>query len=131
MNDLDRYQELGTGINDVPDPVIEGALMIRHTLRGQMTSREVWLDDMILLPLRSQEIVNHSPDGFCWGYGGSGPSQLALAILLELLSKEDAFYHYQDFKQRLIAKLQGDFHIGFYLVDILDVPESEVRWLAL
>jgi hypothetical protein len=25
---------------------------------------------------------NHSPDGFEWGYHGSGPAQLALAILL-------------------------------------------------
>jgi hypothetical protein len=31
----------------------------------------------------SQAIYNHSPDGFEWGYSGSGPSQLALAILLD------------------------------------------------
>ena len=27
------------------------------------------------------DLRNHSPTGFAWGYGGSGPSQLALAIL--------------------------------------------------
>lgn len=26
-------------------------------------------------------VVDHSPDGFEWGYGGSGPSDLALNIL--------------------------------------------------
>ena len=27
------------------------------------------------------DLVNHSPDGFCWGYSGSGPAQLALGLL--------------------------------------------------
>jgi hypothetical protein len=34
------------------------------------------------LPLRC-EIVNHSPAGFAWGYSGSGPAQLAVAILAD------------------------------------------------
>ena len=36
-----------------------------------------------LTPYRSQEVWNHSLDGFEFGYVGSGPSQLALAILLD------------------------------------------------
>lgn len=32
------------------------------------------------LPLRL-DLWNHSPTGFNWGYGGSGPAQLALALL--------------------------------------------------
>lgn len=32
------------------------------------------------LPPRN-DLFNHSPNGFEWGYGGSGPAQLALAIL--------------------------------------------------
>ena len=36
-----------------------------------------------LSPLASQAVVNHSPDGFEWGYGGSGPAQLALGILMD------------------------------------------------
>ena len=35
---------------------------------------------MVPLPLRL-DIVNHSPTGFAWGYSGSGPAQLAAAIL--------------------------------------------------
>lgn len=34
-------------------------------------------------PRQSQKVWNHSPDGFEWGYAGSGPAQLALAILLD------------------------------------------------
>ena len=36
-----------------------------------------------------RDIRNHSPDGFEWGYGGSGPAQLALAILADAVGPED------------------------------------------
>lgn len=36
------------------------------------------------LPLRT-DVYNHSPTGFEWGYGGSGPAQTALAILCDYL----------------------------------------------
>ena len=37
------------------------------------------------LPLEpSLEIADHSPDGFNWGYDGSGSAQLALGILYEV-----------------------------------------------
>jgi len=53
-----------------------------------------------------QDIVNHSPTGISWGYGGSGPAQCALAILLDYLGDEDeARAHYQDFKFKVIARL--------------------------
>ena len=33
---------------------------------------------------KSLTIANHSPDGFQWGYSGSGPAPLAAAILYEI-----------------------------------------------
>jgi hypothetical protein len=59
------------------------------------------------LPLKpSQKLRNHSPTGFCWGYSGSGPAQLALALLLHAgIPKEDALDLYQDFKARHISGL--------------------------
>ena len=59
-------------------------------------------------PARSQQVRNHSPDGFEWGYGGSGPSQLALAILLEEMDEEIALSLYQDFKWVVIAQLESE-----------------------
>ena len=41
-----------------------------------------------LSPAPSQTIWNHSPDGFEWGYGGSGPAQLALGLLLDATGDE-------------------------------------------
>ncbi len=53
---------------------------------------------------RSLKVINHSPTGFEWGYGGSGPAQLALAILLDYTGdKERALAHYQDFKWEFVC----------------------------
>jgi len=83
-----------------------------HRLEGHADDRQVWIDGEWLDLKLSQKYHNHSPDGFNWGYGGSGPAQLALAVMLKLTGKADG---YQDFKSRVIAKLpQGkDFDIEF------------------
>lgn len=59
------------------------------------------------------DLRNHSPDGFEWGYYGSGPAQLALALLSDVLgggaeAAPLAQKLYQDFKADKIAPLQGD-----------------------
>jgi hypothetical protein len=55
------------------------------------------------LPLRL-DLVDHSPSGFSWGYTGSGPAQLALALLADALGDDDlAVRLHQDFKFRVVA----------------------------
>jgi Family of unknown function (DUF6166) len=52
------------------------------------------------------DLYNHSPNGFEWGYGGSGPAQLALAILANHLGNDEmALAIYQLFKFSVIAAL--------------------------
>ncbi|WP_115864213.1 DUF6166 domain-containing protein [Halorussus litoreus] len=59
-----------------------------------------------LTPRRSLELANHSPSGFEWGYGGSGPAQLALALLLDYTDDEEvALAHYTEFKNEVVSKL--------------------------
>lgn len=86
-----------------------------HRLRGESVSKTVWLDEVELSPEKSQKVKNHSPDGFNWGYGGSGPSQLALAVMLELFPQRIALKKYQTFKFNTIAILPvgSDFEIDF------------------
>lgn len=61
-------------------------------------------DGKPLSPIPSQKLYNHSPDGFQWGYGGSGPAQLALALLLDATSDPEMSVRlYQDFKWNLVA----------------------------
>lgn len=86
-------------------------------LRGDAFSGKVWLDGKELKPRRSQAYYNHSPDGFNWGYGGSGPAQLALAIMLECFDVSD---HYQNFKWAVISKLEisKDFSVEIQFEDV-------------
>ena len=52
------------------------------------------------------DLWNHSPTGFEWGYGGSGPAQLALALLTDhLADDEQAVRLHQSFKFAVIVKL--------------------------
>jgi hypothetical protein len=54
------------------------------------------------------DLRNHSPTGFSWGYRGSGPAQLALAVLAHDRGDEYAVENYQEFKERLVAAAPRD-----------------------
>lgn len=55
------------------------------------------------------DLRNHSPSGFEMGYSGSGPAQLALALLADALADDElALAHYQRFKARVIAPIEGN-----------------------
>lgn len=87
----------------------------------------VTVDGKPLTPERSLRVFPHSPDGFSWGYGGSGPSQLALAILLEAgCSDEQAVRLHQQFKADFVARWAHD-GPGDAQVHEIDVA----RWIAL
>lgn len=73
---------------------------------NQVLVKEEGLPDRELKPDESLKLANKSPSGFNWGYGGSGPSQLALAILLDFTgSATVALEHYQRFKWDKVAFL--------------------------
>ncbi len=55
------------------------------------------------------DLRDHSPTGYEWGYSGSGPAQLALALLADALGDdEEAQRHYQDFKFKVVGRLPHD-----------------------
>jgi hypothetical protein len=66
----------------------------------------VFLNGRFLDPQVSQRLMNHSPDGFSWGYSGR-PTQLALAVCLKdlALTTEEAVAYYFAFRDEIIAKL--------------------------
>jgi len=65
-----------------------------------------------LSPLKSLRLRNHSPDGFEWGYGGSGPAQAALALLLDhTRNRGVALTLYQDFKFKVVAGLPDEWEL--------------------
>ncbi len=61
-----------------------------------------------------KHVVLHSPTGFGWGYGGSGPADLALSLLSDVLGERPsekqilhglfkAYAHHQGFKREFVA----------------------------
>ena len=80
----------------------------------------VVIDDLVPVPL--QHRMRHSPDGFEWGYGGSGPSDLARSILWDYFGAEPHPACYQDFKFHFVAPASVD---GF----VVSEPEID-QWLA-
>ena len=53
-------------------------------------------------------VVRHSPTGLEWGYGGSGPADLALSILHACCGRETAHGLYEAFKRAVVAPLPRD-----------------------
>lgn len=101
-------------------------LPIKVQIEGSFESREIEINGQRLNPAPSQKVVNHSPDGFNWGYGGSGPAQLSLAILLLYWPKNMATKYYQDFKFKFIGGLpRTDFNKTVNLREIMHGIMSE------
>lgn len=60
--------------------------------------------DVTVLP----HLVLHSPDGFAWGYPGSGAAELARCILIDLVGTRLGDLLHQDFKRDVITPLRMD-----------------------
>ena len=67
--------------------------------------RKVLPDGILeILPVApSREVMDHSPD-FSWGYTGSGPSQLALSLLLDVTHDPmESVIRHQTFKDEVVV----------------------------
>jgi len=62
------------------------------------------------LPLRKERGAAYpkSPTGHAWGYGGSGPSQLAMDLLWEIYGSQPAPMLSYQFKALFVAKLDPE-----------------------
>jgi hypothetical protein len=60
-----------------------------------------------------RDLRNHSPEGFEWGFAGSGSAQLSLALLAHALGDDEmALRNYPDFKFRVVARLPQEFDLS-------------------
>ena len=68
----------------------------------------VMVDGEMLCP--RLDLADHSTDGFDWGHLGSGPAQLALALLAHHCGPDEqrAVDHHQEFKRRIISWIHMD-----------------------
>jgi Family of unknown function (DUF6166) len=115
----------------VSKPAIYGV----HRIEGRGRFEHLYLDGRELGQReleRSLAVFGHSPDGFAWGYGGSGAAQSALAILLEVTdSAEMAERYHQHFKAEVVAQApQGDFGVDVdFDAWLFGERQSALRWL--
>jgi Family of unknown function (DUF6166) len=73
----------------------DGTAFVRIATNGELWRLSLRLD-----------LCSHSPSGFEWGHTGSGPAQLALAILADALRHDpSAIGLHQPFKFEVIAAL--------------------------
>lgn len=85
--------------------------IVVRTPMGVKLYREENGSSVEVTPARSLELVNHSPDGFELGYAGSGPAQLALAILVDSLDNDFAAVDaYRQFTLKFLAATVRDQH---------------------
>lgn len=93
-----------------PDPRVDQ--------RGKPIVELVRGDSLVPLQHRYQR---HSPDGFEFGYGGSGPAECALNLLAEFIGVKNATERglYQDFKFAFIGGIDQD-HGG-------EIPAERIR----
>jgi len=112
----------------------DNLVLVKHDTSEFWTNLQLYLDE-----------VNHSPTGFEWGYYGSGPSQLAYAILRSyyfFVAKYDipdairkAKAHYMCFKQDFVAKWHGEEweltsdQITFWLGTQKEVEKEMEGWI--
>lgn len=76
------------------------------------------------------DLRRHSPTGCEWGYTGSGPAQLALALAADVLGDDErALAVYQGVKYVLIAALPvGEWTLtGKNLLAIIEAIEADQR----
>lgn len=77
------------------------------------------------------DLANHSPTGFAWGYAGSGPAQLALALAADATGCDDrALAVYQNLKHTLVARWPQDAPWEIAQAEILDRVALIERALA-
>lgn len=100
--------------------------------------QRLFVDNVEILPDESQKIRNHSPDGFAWGYSGSGPAQSALAICLHIFKNHQvAEALYQDFKAAYVAHWQyqapfkREIDVADFLIDHRERLRMAFEWEQL
>lgn len=97
-------------------------MKVHIKLQQSESVNRVFVNGKEIQPESSRLLRDHSPDGFAWGYHGSGPAQLALGICLELFGSHIATCVYQDFKSEFVSGwAPGEFYI-----DIADFFEEKV-----
>lgn len=98
-----------------PPPSLGRAAGAYHGLQGDHSSNVQVVDAAGARPL--YHYVDVSPTGFAWGYGGSGPTDLARSLLADRLGYVPQTPVYVAFRDDVVAHLEPSFVLTFKNVD--------------
>jgi hypothetical protein len=89
-----------------PAPAPAGVLLVGRRTSDRCEVLVTTISGQILETLNPRlDLWNHSPTGFNWGYCGSGPAQLALAIIAFVTGDDEvALRVHQEFKFDMVAR---------------------------
>jgi|SRR6185437_10942896 len=129
-----RYHGLSTGRiardqkTKKPLFILQGEKSYQGKSHGDLNWEVNVTNGIETIPLNKRlDLVNHSPDGFAWGYGGSGPSQLALALLADALEDDKlALSYYQTFKWEKIATINQDIDWSMSAKEIKEWVQEQI-----
>ncbi len=103
---IKRIDEILDEIDHIPELTPAAAAVMYSGLRTESGGRVCRHDGAkvtLLNPLT--HLRNHSPSGLEWGYGGSGPAQLAFALAVDVAGVKAGSAVYQRLKWFLVARL--------------------------
>jgi hypothetical protein len=94
---------------------------------------QIWVVPAAGKPYLLKHIVFHSPTGFSWGYGGSGPADLALSILADQLGEnptEDDLYWGRPYCWQLHQSFKWDFIAKLPFGEAFELSDTQIEsWL--
>ena len=96
--------------NGVPEEVTQDGIGVPvqpeyEVLTGDAEDVVLWRTAEGVARASVPHSARHSPTGIEWGYGGSGPADLALSVLLVLADERAANALYQRFKAEVVARV--------------------------
>lgn len=81
-------------------------------VEGNWETRQVWIDNVKIYPNAAVKELKSPFGGLSWGYKGSAPENLSMAILLHVLGKDNAKYAHKEFYDKVVSRIEkSDFMI--------------------
>ncbi|MPZ50844.1 MAG: hypothetical protein GEU75_16355 [Dehalococcoidia bacterium] len=127
----------------------EASVFVQNVLSHEPDGRGLTNEPNLGEPGALMHIPFHSPDGFEWGYAGSGPADLALAILADYFEeppeqvlgalrslwapRSKAVALHQEFKEQFIAReRRNEWRLGSDVIEAwLQTPSIQTQLIEL
>ena len=101
-------------MNFIPDrDLVQDGIVMQRTAEGKVETNVMW------------NVKHHSPDGFEWGYAGSGPADFALNAMEAILTRIGYDGPMMQYNQKsIIYSLTAKYYQDFKEFFLANIPEE-------